>query len=223
MLTVEAQSNTLTFRVDLVVFSSSGSVPDVAADYAQNGHLVFVLDRGDEVTTTAHTRELAPSLYSVLLPATIVTDGDESGVGKQFAALGEFCRRAAIPAMLEGVGGSIINTASTLGLIGSEGYAAYGAAKAGLVALTKRIATEYGPRHPSPNAGWSEAVMAGALGVQLGGPSTYGGDVSIKPFLGEPRVPIDRLTVGKAIRVMLMTSWLALLMAVGVDWAMKGF
>ncbi|HEY3831770.1 MAG TPA: glucose 1-dehydrogenase [Acidimicrobiia bacterium] len=53
--------------------------------------------------------------------------------------------RAAIPAMLEGDGGSIINTASTLGLIGSEGYAAYGAAKAGLVALTKQIATEYGP------------------------------------------------------------------------------
>jgi NAD(P)-dependent dehydrogenase (short-subunit alcohol dehydrogenase family) len=30
-------------------------------------------------------------------------------------------------------------------LIGSEGYAAYGAAKAGLVALMRQIATEYGP------------------------------------------------------------------------------
>ncbi len=53
--------------------------------------------------------------------------------------------RAAIPHMLAGEGGSIINTASTLGLIGSEGYAAYGAAKAGLVLLTKQIAVEYGP------------------------------------------------------------------------------
>ncbi|MFN8034403.1 MAG: glucose 1-dehydrogenase [Acidimicrobiia bacterium] len=53
--------------------------------------------------------------------------------------------RAAIPHMLEHDGGSIINTASVLGLIGSEGYAAYGAAKAGLVALTRQIATEYGP------------------------------------------------------------------------------
>ena len=42
--------------------------------------------------------------------------------------------RAALPHLLEGDGGSIISTASTLGLIGSEGYAAYGAAKAGLVA-----------------------------------------------------------------------------------------
>jgi 3-oxoacyl-[acyl-carrier protein] reductase len=53
--------------------------------------------------------------------------------------------RAAIPHMLEGGYGSIINTASTLGLIGSEGFVAYGAAKAGLVSLTKQIATEYGP------------------------------------------------------------------------------
>jgi NAD(P)-dependent dehydrogenase (short-subunit alcohol dehydrogenase family) len=53
--------------------------------------------------------------------------------------------RAALPHMLDGNGGSIINTASTLGLIGSEGYAAYGAAKAGLVALTRQIAVEYGP------------------------------------------------------------------------------
>jgi NAD(P)-dependent dehydrogenase (short-subunit alcohol dehydrogenase family) len=53
--------------------------------------------------------------------------------------------RAALPHLLESGGGSIINTASTLGLIGSEGYAAYGAAKAGLVLLTKQIAVEYGP------------------------------------------------------------------------------
>lgn len=53
--------------------------------------------------------------------------------------------RSAIPHMLDGGYGSIINTASTLGLIGSEGYVAYGAAKAGLISLTKQIATEYGP------------------------------------------------------------------------------
>jgi 3-oxoacyl-[acyl-carrier protein] reductase len=53
--------------------------------------------------------------------------------------------RAAIPHMLDTGYGSIINTASTLGLIGSEGYAAYGAAKAGLVMLSKQIAVEFGP------------------------------------------------------------------------------
>jgi 3-oxoacyl-[acyl-carrier protein] reductase len=53
--------------------------------------------------------------------------------------------RAALPVMLDSGGGSIINTSSSLGLMGSEGYAAYGAAKAGLIALTKQIASEYGP------------------------------------------------------------------------------
>ncbi|HVV35475.1 MAG TPA: SDR family NAD(P)-dependent oxidoreductase [Acidimicrobiales bacterium] len=56
-----------------------------------------------------------------------------------------FACRAAIPRMIDGGGGSIINTASVLGLIGSAGYCAYGAAKAGLVALTRQIAVEYGP------------------------------------------------------------------------------
>jgi NAD(P)-dependent dehydrogenase (short-subunit alcohol dehydrogenase family) len=54
--------------------------------------------------------------------------------------------RAAAPQMLAHDGGSIINTASVLGLIGSEGYAAYGAAKAGLVALTRQLAVELAPR-----------------------------------------------------------------------------
>jgi NAD(P)-dependent dehydrogenase (short-subunit alcohol dehydrogenase family) len=52
--------------------------------------------------------------------------------------------RAAAP-HLRATGGSIINTASVLGLIGAEGYAAYGAAKAGLVALTRQLATELAP------------------------------------------------------------------------------
>lgn len=54
--------------------------------------------------------------------------------------------RAAIPHMLANGGGSIISTASVLGLIGSEGYCAYGAAKAGVVALMRQVAVEWGPK-----------------------------------------------------------------------------
>ncbi len=35
--------------------------------------------------------------------------------------------------------------------------------------------------HVSPNAGWPEAALAGALGLQLGGPRSYGGRSSILP------------------------------------------
>ena len=38
-------------------------------------------------------------------------------------------------------------------------------------------------RHRSPNAGWPEAAMAGALGVRLSGPRAYGEHVSDEPWL----------------------------------------
>lgn len=56
------------------------------------------------------------------------------------------CCRAVIPHMLEIGGGSIINVSSGNGLSGSTTVAAYGAAKAGVVILTKYIATQYGKR-----------------------------------------------------------------------------
>lgn len=42
-----------------------------------------------------------------------------------------------------------------------------------------------GRNHTSPNSGIPEASMAGALGIRLGGPSTYGGVLVEKPFIGE--------------------------------------
>jgi len=50
-----------------------------------------------------------------------------------------------------------------------------------------RIMLRDGGKHASPNSGIPEAAMAGALGVKLGGPSTYGGVVSEKPFIGDER------------------------------------
>lgn len=41
-----------------------------------------------------------------------------------------------------------------------------------------------GRKHPSPNSGFPEAAVAGALGVVLGGRSTYSGAVSEKPLIG---------------------------------------
>ncbi|WIM10316.1 adenosylcobinamide-phosphate synthase CbiB [Enhydrobacter sp.] len=42
-------------------------------------------------------------------------------------------------------------------------------------------------RHDSPNAGWPEAAMAGALGVRLMGPRSYDGERVDGPWLGRGR------------------------------------
>lgn len=76
-----------------------------------------------------------------------------------------------------------------------------------------RIGWRDGRKHPSPNAAWSEAAFAGALGVQLGGINVYRGVSSVKPFLGDSAGPIEPSTVRRAVRLMRTTSLLAALLA----------
>ena len=60
--------------------------------------------------------------------------------------------RVAIPAMLEQGAGSIVNIASRLGQMGIPETAAYSAAKAGLIGLTRSLAREFGGRGIRVNA-----------------------------------------------------------------------
>lgn len=45
-------------------------------------------------------------------------------------------------------------------------------------------------RHASPNAGWPEAAMAGALGRRLGGPAIYDGLTVERPTFGDGPAPL---------------------------------
>ena len=60
--------------------------------------------------------------------------------------------RAALPSMVERGSGSIVNIASRLAQIGVAETAAYSAAKAGLVGLTRALAREFGPHGIRVNA-----------------------------------------------------------------------
>ncbi len=53
---------------------------------------------------------------------------------------------AAVPIMLEGGGGAIVNISSVMGRLAGRGYAAYGAAKAALTHYTELISKDLAPR-----------------------------------------------------------------------------
>lgn len=56
-------------------------------------------------------------------------------------------------------------------------------------------------KHASPNAGWPEAAMAGALGFGLGGPRAYKGDVLDLPAMGDGRRDLNARDIETALRL----------------------
>jgi adenosylcobinamide-phosphate synthase len=76
-----------------------------------------------------------------------------------------------------------------------------------------RVMFRDGKNHPSPNSGYPEAAMAGALGIRLGGPSAYSGIQSHKPFIGDAQAPLDKNYIEKSIRLMYGASLFAVLLA----------
>ena len=55
--------------------------------------------------------------------------------------------------------------------------------------------------HRSPNAGWPEAAMAGALGLRLAGPRVYGGVVVCDAWMGDGRTEADAADIERALRL----------------------
>ena len=57
------------------------------------------------------------------------------------------------------------------------------------------------PNHVSPNAGWPEAAMAGALGLSLGGPRSYDGKKVDLAWMGQGRKELDTDDITSALRL----------------------
>jgi adenosylcobinamide-phosphate synthase len=55
--------------------------------------------------------------------------------------------------------------------------------------------------HRSPNAGWPEAAMAGALGLKLAGPRIYGETLVDDAFMGKGRRDADATDIRRALRL----------------------
>ena len=64
--------------------------------------------------------------------------------------------------------------------------------------------------HSSPNSPFSEAPVAGALSIQLGGKATYFGVIKEKATMGEAIEPIVRKHIKEANKIMIETSIVAI-------------
>lgn len=63
--------------------------------------------------------------------------------------------------------------------------------------------------HRSPNAGWPESALAGALGFALAGPRSYGGQMIEASFMGEGgRRDLTPADIRRALTLMRIASWL---------------
>jgi 3alpha(or 20beta)-hydroxysteroid dehydrogenase len=85
--------------------------------------------------------------------------------------------QAAIPAMRAGGGGSIINVASIFGVTGAEGYIAYTASKAAIIAMTKTAALEHAADGIRVNA-----ICPGGVSTPMNENEPEGGVVPLTPL-----------------------------------------
>jgi 3-oxoacyl-[acyl-carrier protein] reductase len=118
------------------------------ADRARPGALVPEIERElgeiDGLVNNAAIRR------DGLLASTSDADWDEvidANLGAAFR-----CCRAVLPGMIARRRGSIVNISSLTAVRGVAGQATYGAAKAGLIGMTKSLAREVGKRHVRVNA-----------------------------------------------------------------------
>lgn len=83
-----------------------------------------------------------------------------------------------------------------------------------------RILRRDAGKHASPNAGWPEAAMAGALGLRLAGPIAYDGVLHDKPWIGDGARAPSSLDIRRALRLYLGACALLWLLVGGAEWAL---
>jgi adenosylcobinamide-phosphate synthase len=79
-----------------------------------------------------------------------------------------------------------------------------------------RILRRDGRNHTSPNSGVPEAAMAGALGVRLGGPSTYDGIAVRKPYIGDDITEDYRVAADRTLALAMIAASLMVALSVAI-------
>ena len=124
--------------LDGTVHALRTDVADAASVQAMVDHAVSAFGRLDVLHNNAYWAPIGLSVTD--------TDLDQWDRTLAVTLTGVFLGcRAAIPAMIaSGGGGAIVNTASAAGVASSPRFAAYVAAKGGVIALTRSVALDFG-------------------------------------------------------------------------------
>lgn len=95
-------------------------------------------------------------------------------------------------------------------------------AAAGIAGLDARNALRIVRRdhanHKSPNCAWSEAAVAGALGIQLGGTHLYFGKPVEKPTIGDDRRVPERRDIRRTNAIMYIACAMAMALILLAAW-----
>lgn len=73
-------------------------------------------------------------------------------------------------------------------------------------------------KHASPNSGWPEAAIAGALHLRLAGPLSYDGEVAPKAWIGHGRSDATSADIRAALHILIRCFALSWLITGGLAW-----
>ncbi|OMD44933.1 cobalamin biosynthesis protein CobD [Paenibacillus borealis] len=76
--------------------------------------------------------------------------------------------------------------------------------------------------HPSPNSGYPESAVAGALGIRLGGENVYHGITSFRAYMGDPLRALEPEDIIVTSRLMLLSSAIFVCFCAALAWVWIG-
>jgi adenosylcobinamide-phosphate synthase len=74
-------------------------------------------------------------------------------------------------------------------------------------------------QHRSPNAGWPEAAIAGALGLRLAGPRRYAGELVDDAWMGDDRAAATAHDIRRALRLLVLACGLTAALLALLAWS----
>ena len=76
-------------------------------------------------------------------------------------------------------------------------------------------------KHPSPNGGYAEAPVAGALHIRLGGYNQYFKKMTFREYMGDPIEKLNRNHITRTIYMMYFTTILMIIISTAITYGMN--